>query len=621
MEYRRDIDGLRALAVLPVIAFHAGVTNISGGFAGVDVFFVISGYLITGIILGEISKGTFSFFDFYLRRARRILPLLFFIVSLSVFLGVLLSPPERVLELSITSLYALLFSSNFYFYSNQDYFSPEAELNPLLHTWSLAVEEQYYLFFPILMVLLWRNNIRFGVVAALTTFSFFLADSLSTRFVNEAYYLLPFRMWEIGVGALLAFRREDVMPLQRYASYIQIAGLLLILSCYFLIDSTLPWPSLYTLLPVLGAAMIIGWKSSGLINKLLSCRLLVKIGLISYSLYLVHQPVIVFLKELIESENIIFCVFVFFVSFVFAILCHYLIERPFRQSNYNIGKVIGVSSLTLTPFILSFVLIQSQGYLNEKKDAVKDFFEAHENEKNSEFVRGKYNSQSFDSFPTSKKPNLLIVGDSFSQDLYNSLDSTGVLDYYNVVTYYVHVKCQIYLSQADHKDSDFEYVLKADKAFCKNGKSIRRNLQIFEEADIVVFAGMWRDWAAENIDNTINLLPLKEQQKIFVVGTKWFPKPKLEYYSRLDNRLERTFQPPESVKNINSILKKKSSELLFIDQMSVLCSDGVCPEFATEESLISYDGGHLTPSGAQKIGKLLINSTGLSCLKFLCAFN
>ena len=297
MDYRREIDGLRAVAVLPVILFHAGFGAFAGGFVGVDVFFVLSGYLITSIILDERARGAFSILRFYERRARRILPALFLVMAVCIpFAWVWMLPPmfedfARSLGLAALSL------SNFWFARETGYFTPSAELQPLLHTWSLAVEEQYYLIFPALLLLTWRlwRGGAVWMVAALTLASLALAQWGQGFDAARNFYFSPSRFWELGVGSLCAFALAGRGPWadDRFA----LPGLGLILAAILAFDAETPTPGVWTLVPVLGTALIVLAGGAGSRTaRLLSWAPLVGIGLISYSAYLWHQPIFAFAR-------------------------------------------------------------------------------------------------------------------------------------------------------------------------------------------------------------------------------------------------------------------------------------------------------------------------------------
>jgi peptidoglycan/LPS O-acetylase OafA/YrhL len=262
MDYRREIDGLRAIAVLPVILFHAGFEMFSGGFVGVDVFFVISGYLITSIILAEKEAGTFSLMRFYERRARRILPALFVVMAACAPFAWLWLLPNDMEDFSQSLVAVSLFVSNILFWGESGYFDTAAELKPLLHTWSLAVEEQYYVLFPLFIMLTWRLGKRWiaGLLVVTAAISLSLAQWGAYNQSAATFFLLPTRSWELAIGAFIALyfsqpQRMDASDAVKQAA--SGAGLLLILYGVFAFSKSTPFPSFYALLPTMGAALII----------------------------------------------------------------------------------------------------------------------------------------------------------------------------------------------------------------------------------------------------------------------------------------------------------------------------------------------------------------------------
>lgn len=295
---RRDIDGLRALAVIPVVLFHFGFDAFSGGFVGVDVFFVISGFLITSILLREISTGRFSFIDFWARRARRIIPALSVVVLATLAMGWLLLGAKDFSELGRTVRYQSLFIANILFMREHGYFEPASDLKPLLHTWSLAVEEQYYVFFPLIMAALLRflRHWRWMLLGLLLV-SFGLNIACIEHKPAFTFFSLPTRAWELLCGAMLA-----VLPAPRQAvrpwiyQMIGLAGMVAVLVAVFTFDRSTLFPGWAALLPVLGTTALIwsGAQGPGPAMRLLSLRPLVWVGLLSYSLYLWHWPVYVY---------------------------------------------------------------------------------------------------------------------------------------------------------------------------------------------------------------------------------------------------------------------------------------------------------------------------------------
>ncbi|WP_415265952.1 acyltransferase family protein [Acidovorax sacchari] len=338
MEYRKEIDGLRALAVLPVIFFHAGFTTFSGGFVGVDIFFVISGYLITAIIVEEMDQGTFSVSSFYERRIRRILPALFFMMLCTLPFAWLWMLPHELKIFSESLAAVPLFVSNVLFYPTSGYFGTASRLNPLLHTWSLAVEEQFYILFPAFLMLAWKLGkkwIIFLLLLAAVASMLFAQWGVATH-PSFTFYLLPTRVFEILIGALISLHanhKKFVAPASHPASeWAGLVGLALVLYSIFAFHKNTPSPSLYSLIPTAGAGLILAFSNhQTLAGKLLGCRFLVGIGLISYSAYLWHQPLFSFarLRSMNEPGMLLFGMLAL-LSILLGFISWKYIETPFR---------------------------------------------------------------------------------------------------------------------------------------------------------------------------------------------------------------------------------------------------------------------------------------------------
>ena len=338
MQYRREVDGLRAVAVIPVILFHAGFAAFAGGYVGVDVFFVISGYLITSVILEDLENGSFSLARFYERRIRRIFPALFVMLIVCAPLSALLLMPSYAKLASDSLVASSVFASNLLYLKDTGYFGTPEQLRPLLHTWTLGIEEQYYLFFPLFMALAWPLGRKWliGLLAGLVAISIGFAEWAAIYHPDWGFYLLPARGWELGMGALLALYLALSPAAEWPMTWLQplsLLGLALIGYAVFTFDEFTPTPSSYTLLPTLGAGLIILCAApSTLAGRLLGSRLLVAIGLVSYSLYLWHQPIFVFVRHrnLLPPGNGMI-VLEFAALAVIAWLSWRFIERPFRR--------------------------------------------------------------------------------------------------------------------------------------------------------------------------------------------------------------------------------------------------------------------------------------------------
>ena len=334
MIHRREIDGLRAVAVLPIVLFHAGVGPFAGGFIGVDVFFVISGYLITSILVKDLEAGDFSIRRFYERRARRILPALFVVLAATVPAAWRILPPVEMEAFAKSLSATLLFVSNIVFWLQDSYFDTAAELKPLLHTWSLSVEEQFYLLFPLLLCFLWRWGRQRLVLAIglLAIASLAFSDYASQHHPTFNFFWSITRAWELFAGALCALAGSQAQS--RRANAASAVGLAMILGSVLLFTPALRHPSILTLIPVLGTCLVLAYGVAGThVARLLSAPLLVGVGLISYSLYLWHQPLLVFgklhtLGEIGRAQTYGLLA----ASFALAALSWRFVEQPFRDA-------------------------------------------------------------------------------------------------------------------------------------------------------------------------------------------------------------------------------------------------------------------------------------------------
>ena len=366
MKYRADIDGLRALAVLPVIFFHAGFELFKGGFVGVDVFFVISGYLITNIIISEIEEGKFSIIRFYERRARRILPALFFVMLICLPFAWFWLTPSDLKDFGQSLVAVSTFSSNILFWFESGYFDNASEMKPLLHTWSLAVEEQYYILFPLFLILTWQLGIKLIVILLIVFFliSLSLAHLLVYDFPSASFYLLPTRGWELLIGVFVALYLKYNSKINSFAvnQFLSLLGGCLIIFSIIAFDDSTPFPSLYALIPTAGTALLILCSVPKTIShNILSAKPLVTIGLISYSAYLWHQPLFAFARHRIFDEISTFILLMLCVlSLVLAWMSWNFVEKPFRDRNKISSKAILIASLVTS---LSFIGIGSLMHL------------------------------------------------------------------------------------------------------------------------------------------------------------------------------------------------------------------------------------------------------------------
>jgi peptidoglycan/LPS O-acetylase OafA/YrhL len=350
--YRPDIDGLRALAVTLVVLYHYGVALIPGGFVGVDVFFVISGFLITNIIRDEIANDRFTISGFYARRVRRIVPALATVVAASLLAGYWVLTPGDYRSLGSQAATAMFGISNFFFLHNTGYFDQSAELLPLLHTWSLSVEEQFYLVWPLLLTGLYKLKITNGDRAVKTVLSIVIAASFAMAqwdVMNEAktaFFHPHTRAWELALGAILTYAPRLN---EKWGEIVGGLGLVFILASAATLQSTDPFPGLNALPACLGAALLIWPKAPGTLTaRILSLEPFRQVGLASYSIYLWHWPILVFYRHynLGEMPTITVICLLIVLSYLLGFISLKLIERPFRQATRQPLRTIATALLT-----------------------------------------------------------------------------------------------------------------------------------------------------------------------------------------------------------------------------------------------------------------------------------
>ena len=359
LAYRRDIDGLRAIAVLAVVLFHFGVPGITGGFVGVDVFFVISGFLITSIIWRERQANRFSFIDFWARRARRILPALFVMIAATLVAGWFLLAPKDYEELGRSAHYQVTFTSNLLFSRQHGYFDVSSDIKPLLHTWSLAVEEQFYIFFPLLLALL-SSRLKHWRLALFVVLlgSFGMSVWAVQHEPQKAFFLLHLRAWELLAGAMLAvLPKREWRASPALAQGVSLASMALILIAVLGYDAKTPFPGATALLPVLGVVGLI-WangQQQTWVARLLSTRVMVGIGLISYSWYLWHWPVFVYANyAAVDGLSAPELAGLMLLSLVLGYLSWRFVETPFREKRLLAGRKAILGSAMVGILALGF---------------------------------------------------------------------------------------------------------------------------------------------------------------------------------------------------------------------------------------------------------------------------
>ncbi len=424
-EYRPDIDGLRAIAVLSVVAFHAFPSAMPGGFIGVDIFFVISGYLISGIIVKGLNDGSFSYGDFYARRIRRIFPALFLVLTTTAVLGWFFLFPKEFKLLGRHLIAGAGFASNLLQWSESGYFDAAAESKPLLHLWSLGIEEQFYIFYPILLFFLWRRtNKLFMLIAAIAGISFFLNIFEVRRQPVAAFYSPATRMWELLVGSCLAYFERFSLGLyfrnfvsENIKNVCALIGLAAISITLVFLNKTKSFPGWWALLPVVGTVvMIAAGPQTWLGKNILANRVLVVVGLISYPLYLWHWPLLSFLSIIgNDPPSSTARAFTVALSLLLAFLSFSFIEKPIRFRTWPrvsasvLASVLGVIAVVgcAINFVDTPTRLSRSGALTRIFAAVNDW----DYPGNDAEING------------ASKEKIILIGDSYLQHYYSRIKS------------------------------------------------------------------------------------------------------------------------------------------------------------------------------------------------------
>jgi peptidoglycan/LPS O-acetylase OafA/YrhL len=598
LAYRPEIDGMRALAVLPVIAYHAGLRFFGGGYVGVDVFFVISGFLITSLILAD---DHFSFVRFYERRARRILPALFVVLVACIPFAVWLMLPYQLANFGKSVAAVSLFSSNIVFWRESGYFAAANELKPLLHTWSLAIEEQFYLVFPI--ALLGARRLGHRWLAVLVGASLVLSLGVAEWAARHSYaainyYLIPSRAWELLVGVALALLAR-VYHERRGAEIFAALGVLLIGYAVIVYDATTPYPSLYTLAPTIGAALVIWFASpSTLIGRALAWRPLVAIGLVSYGAYLWHQPLLAFAR--LGHARPMGVALVLLATFPLAYLSYRYVERPARNPTIvSTRAVFRVAGSSMVAFVgIGGVLVLSRGLLLRFPAEDRELLSVNPAE------LGRYTERAFRSLvrpaftPAGKRPRVAVIGDSYAQDFVNMAQVAGALDRAQFVAFPIAARCPKYLGAADVRALYAQQREFYDAAYCEGYSAMARARPLMDSADIIVLAAHWRLWEAQRIHETIREMHLRPSQSVLIVGSKYFGTIAPLGYRPLTVAQRRALRNPIDSLDVATNATFRVAGVPFVDTQRLLCgSDATCEVFG-DGHLLTYDGEHFTPAGA-----------------------
>jgi peptidoglycan/LPS O-acetylase OafA/YrhL len=633
--YRPEIDSLRALSVGAVIIYHSAVYNqlfLPGGYLGVDIFFVISGYLISSLIFREFFQtNTFVFKNFFERRVRRILPALLVVILLSIPLALKYIYPVSLVDFSKSILSTLGFGSNLYFFfTGQEYAAESGLLKPLLHTWSLSVEEQFYILFPLIVLICFKYFKKYllSVIIIAIILSLFFAEILSIRNPSLNFYVLSSRAWELLFGSLVAIleikykKKNTLINSNIFVS----TGIFLIISSFFFYDESIAHPTFRSLPPVIGTVLILYFANpSSFVVRFMSFRLFSSIGLISYSLYLWHFPIFAFARLSFYGNNIKEYLIIGSSIFIFSIITYFFIEKPFRSKKITSLKffLISIVSMYLILIFISINIISNQGY--KDRFPVEGKFNLDNRIYNKERL---LNNQKLGipSFKENNQKKILVVGNSNAQDLFNSL----------------------YLNKELFKDYQFSLI--KTQVFCFEEFFVKGNLcnidgikkikvskkikNIFLSSEIIIIGTAYKEKDLEKLDIIIKKFKKLGKKVILTTQTPNFyytnARTLVDHFyiknKRLPNETELFQIEREKFNSIADGMEKINKQvyeiasrnnLKVLDKQELLCQKELkrCFVLTNDKDKMHEDGEHITLSGAKFIGKRIFNLNWLNVNK------
>lgn len=650
-QYYAHVDGLRALAVLSVLLFHLDFSFVGGGYVGVDIFLVISGFLITLLLRKEVQEtGALHLGQFYIRRVKRILPALVVVLAASFLFSALVFSPNHFQTIAGSLFSALFGLSNFYFWFEADYFDTSTKLKPFLHTWSLGVEEQFYLFWSLALFAIYKlkaHKVVLPLVVMAILFSLFLnyklADGhswfISTYFPKLAeflgdgkstiFYLLPFRVYEFGIGALLAFIYHFKIQNKIVNEALFIAGLVLIAYAITQFNAEMIFPYFYGLLPTVGAALIIYSGRDARSSVLLGNKFMVRIGLISYSLYLVHWPIISFYHYLsgetgltLESQ-----VSIIILSFGFSYCLYRFIETPFRQPNYFKERKLRLLSALSIFVLLGGLGLHAYKYQGWEWRMGEPIVNLEKMDDGKAFHKRYYGGAGYPSYgPVNTKdaPDIIVLGDShgkhYAEGIYKVLAEPHSLSLYIASgTSCFHLPRFTRTSEGHDWDKNCSNSLAIAKKYIDKAKqpplvivSHSWNSQM-RRADILDSGGV-RTGTNVSIENIKQgLLDLKElvgDAELVVIGSvpgaganlyDVFTRPQPLMFSKFNPEDYLYHNRDPKLEQTNAELKRlaeKTGKFTFIDPFDYLCDETRCRNTDDQRRLIYSDEGHMSKYGS-----------------------
>lgn len=631
LNYRHDIDGLRAIAVLSVIGYHTFPDWIKGGFIGVDIFFVVSGFLISTMIFDNLNRDTFSLITFYCRRIRRIFPALILVLLVSYLIGwlSLLAPEFKQLGKHIAG--GAGFVSNILMWNESGYFDTVAESKPLLHLWSLGVEEQFYIIWPLLLCLIWRLGFNILIFAVtLGIISFILGIKGVSTDAVAAFYSVQTRFWELLAGAILAYftyfqsvlsdssgkKLELLLEKNAFAKIkgctakyfcdVQsILGISLLIAGLCVVTKESKFPGWLALLPTIGTVFIISAGSGAWLNRaVLSNRLLVWFGLISYPLYLWHWPMLSFSHVLDINDTHIIRIGAIILAIVLAWLTFHFLEKPVRYGQYSKGKTVALTTLMIAVGVAGYICYKNDGFSGRFPDIINKISKYRYDFKKEYrygtcFLAPEQGYEDFDLCKTtieSDKETIVLWGDSHAAHLYPGYrENFG--NEYNIIQRTASLCPPILGMEIPSRPN------------CKEINDHTYDLIKKQQPKILILAALWSHYDWRKINATIMNLEKEGFKNVYLIGPvpRWNERlPRLLYlyfksdiFKRIPERMN--YGLNQDIVFLDRDIASFSAQygINYISPYNIFCDDNGCLTKLDQDNLTTWDYGHLTGPGSR----------------------
>ena len=605
INYRIDISGLRGIAVLAVLFYHTDISLFSGGYVGVDIFFVISGFLITNQLNYELEKKhTIDLQSFFLRRIRRLLPAFIFITLITSIFSFLIFTPSELRIYGASLVHASLSISNLYFYSESGYFNNDSKLNPLLHTWTLAVEEQFYIFWPLFLFLMaFRKNIIPIIALIMAAISLYASQKMVIEHNQAVFYLMPFRVFEFLIGASLVWLPKIKINSKIFNNIVFTLGLILIIYSIVNYNSQTIFPGFSALLPCLGAALCLYTGTTASARIILSNSIFEKIGLISYSLYLAHWPIIVFYKRYTGTAylNSLEAILIIAMSTILALCMYLFIEKPFRnfkQKNHSFLIVV-IISLFLSIYIGSSMwATEGWGWRSwVSKEIISTKVVKIGKEARFQIRKKLCELKGWDTCDkvVTGQINALIIGDSLAPDALNAFEKIFSNHNFSMST----------LGGCPPHPDIFKITPAShpDRSECKTLNDKRYNEDYLKQFDYIVINLLYGWYKEEDLINYLKYLNSKKIKKVIVFGDYLKLTRNMDELINqfgYNEALIRDHIENPFIDEVSFSSRVKNEGYYFLSKKEVFCL-GTCEIFDNNKVPFTYDKFHLSYEFASRI--------------------